>query len=644
MSVIQGGGQRYATCGLPAVPFRGRKIPQATTATSLNPLLLCRWATSQAMSETLADGQSVKVKGSGSSVYTLKNNGGVYSCTCPAWMHQNIGIEQRTCKHLRAYLGDAAETQRVGAGALTGKPARPAKVVADGVIPEPDADEGPPLLLAHKWENDIDLTGWWLSEKLDGVRAYWDGTQFISRLGNKFFAPRWFIEKLPPTPLDGELWGGRKLFQRTVGIVKRQDESELWRELQYMVFDAPAQPGLFEDRMAFVEATVAERALTWLAALPHARCEGTAHLLDELKRVEALGGEGLMVRKPASRYEAGRSTTLYKVKTFHDAEARVVAHVPGLGKHRGRLGALLVELPDGTQFNVGTGFSDSERESPPPPGALITFRYQELSNTGVPRFPSYVGERIDGRFRAVVAPPIVQAPVRPAAAAAVLAQAPANTNLPATDPAPATKGNRMTLRRFEMTDGDERFFWEIETVGLKQRIRFGTFEEKSKLFEDNADAIENSLQKITDKLAKGFVEVAGAPVPAASTASAATAPAAPTATPPASVAPPAATAATPAPAQVTPALVTPATPVVQPDSVPVTPVQRPGGARYFEFVEGGSAKFWEVRVEGNSFFTRYGKIGTAGQVTQKDFDSDAKSRAEADKLIAEKTKKGYVEK
>ncbi|MEW5742812.1 MAG: DNA ligase, partial [Myxococcota bacterium] len=345
------------------------------------------------MANDLRDGETAQVKGSGSSIYTLKNTGGVYSCTCPAWMHQGVAIERRTCKHLRAYRGDEAEQARLGSAPLSGKPVR-AKT-KKSTEPAEEAAEGPPVLLAHAWENDVDLTGWWLSEKLDGVRAWWDGKRFLSRLGNQFFAPKWFTEGLPDHPLDGELWGGRKQFQRTVGIVKRQDESPLWKELSYVVFDAPAHGGVFEERVAFLEQTVAQRKIAWLKACAHERCEGVDHLRRELARVESLGGEGLMARRPGSRYEAGRSSSLLKVKSFHDDEARVIDHIPGAGRHKGRLGALLVELPNGTQFSVGTGFSDREREAPPKIGAVITFRYQELSAAGVPRFPTFVGERID---------------------------------------------------------------------------------------------------------------------------------------------------------------------------------------------------------------------------------------------------------
>src|ERR1700676_2154130 len=157
----------------------------------------------------LNDGESTEMKGSGSKPYVLKNVGGVYSCTCPAWRNQSIGIERRSCKHLRKLRGDATEEARIGS-ALPAKPAP--KAEGDG--------QAPPLLLAEKWDNVTDPTGWWLSEKLDGVRAYWDGTQILSRQGNLFHAPLWFSAGLPAEPLDGELWLGRKKFQRTVSIVR----------------------------------------------------------------------------------------------------------------------------------------------------------------------------------------------------------------------------------------------------------------------------------------------------------------------------------------------------------------------------------------------------------------------------------------
>ncbi|MFO0957391.1 MAG: DNA ligase [Isosphaeraceae bacterium] len=426
----------------------------------------------------LLDGEAVEMKGSGAKPYVLRNTGGVYSCSCPAWRNQSIAIESRTCKHLRKLRGDAAEEARVGSAA---PPAAPAK---DGAEPK----AGPPLLLAESWDNAQDLAGWWMSEKLDGVRAYWDGQKLISRLGNAFHAPDWFLEGFPGMPLDGELWIARKQFQRTVGIVRRQDKSDHWKEVAYVAFDAPAFQGAFEARLAAVHEHVGRLQPPHLRAHDHLACEGVDHLRAELARVEALGGEGLMLRRPASAYEVGRSITLLKVKSFRDAEARVLGHQPGSGRHKGRLGALLVELADGTKFSVGTGFSDVERESPPAVGSLITFRYQELTDGGVPRFPSFLGVRDD------VATP--SGPLPPAAAAVVPVAAPTAAS---------------TTRRFEITEGGSAKFWEIARDGCEVTVRYGRIgtdgQSKAKTLPDEAGAIRHAEGLIREKTGKGYAEV-----------------------------------------------------------------------------------------------------------------------------------------
>lgn len=355
----------------------------------------------------LADGESTEMKGSGASPYVLKNVGGVYSCSCPAWRNQGVAIERRTCKHLKRLRGEEAEAARVGVSDPSPRAKAPAAGAAAGAT-----TGAPPLLLAERWSAEVDLRGWWMSEKLDGVRAYWDGARFVSRLGNTFHAPAWFVDGLPGVPLDGELWGGRKKFQLTTSIARRQDRSEHWKELAFMVFDAPALDAPFEERLAFCAERLTARA-PYARLHEHVACDGPDHLERELRRVEALGGEGLMLRKPGSRYEVGRSWTLLKVKTFHDAEARVVDHLAGEGKHAGRLGALVAELADGTRFSIGTGLSDADRRAPPPIGSLVTFRYQELSDAGVPRFPSFVGVRADASGPSALAAPAKTRAKRP---------------------------------------------------------------------------------------------------------------------------------------------------------------------------------------------------------------------------------------
>jgi DNA ligase-1 len=437
---------------------------------------------------TLDDGDSVEVQGS-SSTYTLSRQGSVYMCSCPAWKNQSAPVDSRTCKHLRAYLGTDNETSRVGAAAPQRSSAtlKKDKAAAEG--------KAPPVLLAHKWETDHDPTGWWMSEKLDGIRAYWDGEGFISRLGNKFYAPDWFIADLPADTLDGELWVGRKMFQRTTSIVRSGAQSDEWKQVTYVVFDAPEARGGFEQRLEHIAKVMKRADAPHARYLEHVKCEGMDHLKEELKRVEALGGEGLMLRQPGSKYIPGRSTTLLKVKTFHDAEAKVIDHAPGTGKHKGRLGALVVTLPDGVRFNVGTGFSDAERENPPKIGSVITFRYQELSNDGVPRFPSYVGERLDVKEPAPIASNATSPP-----AAAKLAKG-SSESKPAAKPAakPAVKPKVVEPDdddddddddaedddeapvdakpapdfRCKLVHDEEKKFWEIEVRGTVHYTRFG---------------------------------------------------------------------------------------------------------------------------------------------------------------------------
>lgn len=75
-------------------------------------------------------------------------------------------------------------------------------------------------MLAKNYSNQ-DPTGWWISEKLDGVRCYWNGASFISRQGHAYDVPSFFVDGLPnDVSLDGELWVGRKAFQECVSIVR----------------------------------------------------------------------------------------------------------------------------------------------------------------------------------------------------------------------------------------------------------------------------------------------------------------------------------------------------------------------------------------------------------------------------------------
>ncbi|KAL1528122.1 hypothetical protein AB1Y20_009486 [Prymnesium parvum] len=268
------------------------------------------------------------------------------------------------------------------------------------------------VMLANKYSEALDPTGWWISEKLDGVRAYWDGENFYSRNGNVFPAPDWFKQGLPSTPLDGELWAGRGQFRRCLGIVRNRGSGALWQYVTYLVFDAPSLAEPYESRVAYIMKTVVpidkpdqssdpSTAQPTTSGCPYAapvgicQCTGRAHLKSELEQVQAKRGEGLMLRRPGSPYEHARSNHLLKVKSFHDEEAKVVGHEGGTGRNAYRLGALTLVTPDGRQFSCGSGLTDKDRSNPPPIGTVVTYRFPELMDNGYPRFPVFVATRTD---------------------------------------------------------------------------------------------------------------------------------------------------------------------------------------------------------------------------------------------------------
>lgn len=236
------------------------------------------------------------------------------------------------------------------------------------------------------------VVGWLLSEKLDGVRALWDGRQLVSRNGNAFSAPDWFLAQLPADmALDGELYIGRGQFQRTVGIVRTKVAVDAdWRAISYRVFDAPQVSGGFEQRLA-----AADRALIGsevASVLLHVTCRDKAHLDVVFADLVAQGAEGVMLRKPGSAYEPKRSACLLKYKPFESDEASVIGYEGGEGRLAGMIGALIVRWKDKV-FNVGAGIPDAIRMAPPALGAAITFGFCGLTDGGLPRFPTFVAER-----------------------------------------------------------------------------------------------------------------------------------------------------------------------------------------------------------------------------------------------------------
>jgi DNA ligase-1 len=258
--------------------------------------------------------------------------------------------------------------------------------------PAQAAPVAPALLLAKPAGPGLDVPRYLVSEKLDGVRAYWSGQQLLLRSGSAIRAPADFIARLPARALDGELWLGRSRFDDVSALVRRERSADdpLWRELRYVVFELPDAPGDFAQRyQALLELLSSARAGEGVQAAQQRRLGDQQQLDRWLAEVISAGGEGLMLHQADAPYVTGRSDLLLKLKPQLDAEAMVIAHLPGKGRHAGRLGALQVRTPEGRVFALGSGLSDAQRADPPAPGRWVSYRYRGLTSSGLPRFATF---------------------------------------------------------------------------------------------------------------------------------------------------------------------------------------------------------------------------------------------------------------
>ena len=252
------------------------------------------------------------------------------------------------------------------------------------------AAEPLPLLLAETEQGQADVALYLVSEKIDGVRAFWDGQVLRTRNGNTINAPGWFIEKFPAQALDGELWIGRGQFERLSATVRRKTPDDAgWHRVRYLVFELPQAPGTFRERVQAMRGVIANAGVPWLQAVDQFELGNRRAIEQKLDSITKAGGEGLMLHRADALYMTGRSDVLLKMKLWHDAEATVIAHRPGKGKYAGLLGALRVRTTDGVEFMLGTGLSEADRRHPPPVGTIITYRYRELTSRGLPRFASF---------------------------------------------------------------------------------------------------------------------------------------------------------------------------------------------------------------------------------------------------------------
>jgi DNA ligase-1 len=258
----------------------------------------------------------------------------------------------------------------------------------------PSAQGGSLAEWATPWDKRLDPRAYALSEKLDGVRALWDGKKLRFRSGREIAAPAWFLAALPPQALDGELWMGRGSFDRlSAAVRKAQPVDEEWRAVRYMVFDAPATGLTFRQRYQRAQDLVSGTEANWLLVVAQAKVADAHEVPDRLQGVVAQGGEGLVLHHWDALWQPGRSKAVRKLKPQPDEEGRVIALVPGKGQFKGQMGGLLLETPDKKRFTLGTGFSQADRRTPPPVGSWVTYRYRDRTPQGIPRFASFLRVR-----------------------------------------------------------------------------------------------------------------------------------------------------------------------------------------------------------------------------------------------------------
>lgn len=247
------------------------------------------------------------------------------------------------------------------------------------------------LQTADTYKDQADIQGWYMSEKLDGIRGYWDGKRLWTQNGNPIHAPGWFTAALPSFELDGELWSSRGQFEYIASTVLDETPSPQWRSLTYNIFEVPHAPGEFQARL--------DKATAWLKAHPsdHVRiivqepCTGRDHLYEFLKQVRERNGEGVILKDPHRQYLDGSNQRVMKLKNYSRSKGIVMAHNPGKGQFKNMLGSLRVRLENGKEFNLGTGFSREQRTHPPAVGCTVRFKHCGLTGSGKPRFASFLG-------------------------------------------------------------------------------------------------------------------------------------------------------------------------------------------------------------------------------------------------------------
>ena len=249
----------------------------------------------------------------------------------------------------------------------------------------------PAIQQGIRYQEVNDISQYWVSEKLDGVRGYWNGKQLLTRKGNIINAPAWFTQNWPKQAIDGELWIARQQFEQVSAIVRQHKAADTkWKKVRFMIFDLPTHKGDFSTRIQNMQLLVQQVNSPYFHNIAQKKFISTQALFTHLDHIVDQGGEGLMLHHQNAFYKTGRTKQLMKLKKYQDAEAIVIAHHQGKGKYKDKLGAITVVTPAGLQFKIGSGFTDKQRANPPPIGSQITYKYFGKTQKGTPKFASFM--------------------------------------------------------------------------------------------------------------------------------------------------------------------------------------------------------------------------------------------------------------
>lgn len=250
------------------------------------------------------------------------------------------------------------------------------------------------MLLLSVYKNQ-DISGFVMSEKLDGVRGYWDSKKLLSRQGKQILAPDFWTQNFPPFAIDGELYTKRDDFENIASIINSSKKRDDWRNIKLYVFDVPDANGTLIERLEVLQNFLDSNPNEFIKIIPQIKISSKEQMEEFFTNIVQNGGEGVVLRDPNLPYEAKRSTQALKYKKQNEANCKVIKINQGKGRYKDLMGSVDCEMLNGIKLKIGSGFSDKNRANPPKIGEVITFKYEQLNKNGVPKFARYLRVRID---------------------------------------------------------------------------------------------------------------------------------------------------------------------------------------------------------------------------------------------------------